>query len=194
MQGYVEKLKFNSSNTWRTDELFVKIKGDMRYLFAVMDDETRFWISQQIAYHKGKSSLRRLFHEAKEMTGKEPAIIISDGAPNFKHAIKKEYSPLTKHVADITLDGQRHNNKMERMNGEFRDREKVMRGLKTGGSPVLRGYQIFHNFIREHESLNGRTPAEASGIKVEGDNRWKTLIQNAVMSSRETARKSEVVS
>jgi hypothetical protein len=30
------------------------------------------------------------------------------------------------------------------------------------------GYQIFHNYIREHEGLDGKTPAEACGIKVEG--------------------------
>jgi hypothetical protein len=41
------------------------------------------------------------------------------------------------------------------------------------------GYQIFHNFIRPHEGLEGRTPAEACGIKVEGNNKWITLIQNA---------------
>ncbi|MDG6905449.1 MAG: IS6 family transposase [Nitrososphaerota archaeon] len=188
MQDYVERLHINSSNTWRTDELYVKVKGDMKYLFAVMDDETRFWISQQIAYHKGTSNIRRLFAEAKERTGKEPAKVISDGAPNYKFAIQREYSKQTKHIAEITLDGERHNNKMERMNGEFRDREKVMRGLKSVKSPAFRGYQIFHNFIREHEGLNGKTPAEASGIKIEGENKWKTLIENASMSRTETAR------
>jgi hypothetical protein len=30
-----------------------------------------------------------------------------------------------------------------------------------------------------HEALNGKTPSEACGIKVEGENKWKTLIQNA---------------
>ena len=29
------------------------------------------------------------------------------------------------------------------------------------------------------ESLNGKTPSETCGIKVEGENKWKTLIQNA---------------
>ena len=33
--------------------------------------------------------------------------------------------------------------------------------------------------IRPHEALNGKTPADACGIKVEGENKWKTLIQNA---------------
>jgi hypothetical protein len=30
---------------------------------------------------------------------------------------------------------------MERMNGEIRDREKTMRGLKTKDTPILTGYQ-----------------------------------------------------
>lgn len=34
-----------------------------------------------------------------------------------------------RHVRNIRLGGQPTNNKMERLNGEIRDREKVMRGL-----------------------------------------------------------------
>jgi hypothetical protein len=42
-----------------------------------------------------------------------------------------------------------------------------------------RAYQVFHNYIRPHMGLDGKTPAEAAGIKVEGNDKWKTLIQNA---------------
>jgi putative transposase len=68
---------------------------------------------------------------------------------------------------------------MERMNGEIRDREKTMRGLKRNRTPILSGYQIYHNYIRPHEALDGKTPAEACGITIEGETKWKTLIQNA---------------
>jgi hypothetical protein len=68
---------------------------------------------------------------------------------------------------------------MERQNGEWRDREKVMRSLKSEASPVIAGMQVYHNFIRPHMGLKGKTPAEAAGIKVEGENPWLTLIQNA---------------
>ncbi len=54
-----------------------------------------------------------------------------------------------------------------------------MRGLKKMDTPILTGYQIYHNYIREHEGLNGITPAEASGIKIEGQNKRITVIQNA---------------
>lgn len=83
------------------------------------------------------------------------------------------------HVREITLEGAVHNNKMERMNGEVRDREKVMRGMRRMDSPISKGFQIYHNFIRPHESLNGAPPAEKAGIKVEGENKWLTIIQNA---------------
>ena len=68
---------------------------------------------------------------------------------------------------------------MERLNGEVRDREKVMRGLKKSDTTILTGYQLFHNYLRPHEGLKNKTPAEACGIKIEGQNKWKTLIQNA---------------
>jgi hypothetical protein len=69
---------------------------------------------------------------------------------------------------------------MERMNGEVRDREKTLRGLKKMDTSILKGYQLFHNYIREHEALDGKTPAEKCGISIEGSNKWKTIIENSV--------------
>ena len=68
---------------------------------------------------------------------------------------------------------------MKRMNGEVRDREEVMRGLKKTNTAILKGYQIYHNYFREHQGLDGKTPAEAANIKIEGQNKWVTVIQNA---------------
>jgi putative transposase len=68
---------------------------------------------------------------------------------------------------------------MERLNGEIRDREKTMRGIKKSDTAILTGYQLYHNYFREHEGLSGKTPAEIAGIKIEGQNKWITVIQNA---------------
>lgn len=81
------------------------------------------------------------------------------------------------------MQGDHNNNKMERLNGEIRDREKTMRGLKKKDTSILKGYQLFHNYIRPHQGLEGKTPSEVAGIKVEGDNKWMTLIQNASRGS-----------
>lgn len=74
---------------------------------------------------------------------------------------------------------------MERMNGEVRDREKVLRGLKKENSPVLKGYQLYHNFFRPHDGLDGKTPADAAGIEIQGANRWLTVIQRATLAQKQ---------
>jgi transposase-like protein len=184
MGQYIEKIVPNVSDTWRADELYIKIKGDMKYLFALMDDETRYWIAQEVAETKYKHNARKLFQLGQKVAGKKPMTLITDGLRVYHNALKKEFwthkiETRTKHIQHITLRSDHNNNKMERSNGEIRDREKTMRGLKTKETPILSGYQIFHNYIRAHEGLEGRTPSEACGIKVEGQNKWKTLIQNA---------------
>ena len=40
MQKYLDKITPNVSDVWRADELFLKVKGNNKYLFAFMDDET----------------------------------------------------------------------------------------------------------------------------------------------------------
>jgi transposase-like protein len=184
MERYLDQIRPNLSPTWRADELYVKIKGDMKYLFAVMDDQTRFWIAQEVADTKDRHDAGSLFHRSAEVAGKVPSLLITDGLRSYHNAFKKEYQtnhghggPI--HVKEIRLAGKIHNNKMERLNGEVRDREQNFRGLKTVDSPILKGYQLFHNYIRPHEGLNGDTPADRVGIKVEGENKWITLIQNA---------------
>lgn len=155
MKEYVEKITPDVGDTWRADELYVKVKGDMKYLFALMDDETRFLIAQEVAESKYNHDARRLFEEGKRITGEKPETLITDGLPAYHDAYKKEFwtlkSPRTKHISTIKIKGDVNNNKRERLNGEIRDREKVLRGLKRRDSPVLTGYQIYHNYIRPHE-------------------------------------------
>ncbi len=50
---------------------------------------------------------------------------------------------------------------MERMNEEIRDRERVMRTLEKPDTAILNGMQVYHNYIRPHEALKGKTPSEA---------------------------------
>lgn len=64
-----------------------------------------------------------------------------------------------------------------------------MRGIKKKRTVILQGYQIYHKYIRPHEALNGKTPADACGITIEGNNKWLTLIQNASKSMEEMPKR-----
>ncbi len=82
----------------------------------------------------------------------------------------------------IHLAGKRdrdNNNKMERLNGEIRDREKVFRGLKKTDTAILDGMRVYYNYTKKHGALDGQTPAESALISMDGTNKWKTIIQNA---------------
>jgi transposase InsO family protein len=121
----------------------------------------------------------------KRVTRKKPKTLITDGLQSYRDAWFREFFMVeketrTEHIRHIRFQDNANNNKMERLNGEIRDREKVMRGLKKNDTPLLTGYQIYHNYVRPHQGLNGKTPAEACGIEVKGDNKWMTLIQNAI--------------
>jgi putative transposase len=80
------------------------------------------------------------------------------------------------HISNVALAGGL-NNSIERMHGSIREREKVMRGLKSMETPFIEGNKIYYNFIRPHESLGGKTPAEKAGVGVSGENRWMELLK-----------------
>jgi len=69
-------------------------------------------------------------------------VLITDGLPAYYDAFNKEFytntKPQSKHINAIKLDG-----------------------LKVEDTPILPGYQIFHNLMRPHISLKGKTPAES---------------------------------
>lgn len=55
-----------------------------------------------------------------------------------------------------------------------------MRGLKIESTPIVDGHRIYHNFIKSHMALEGRTPSEEAGITVEGNNKWLTLMKTSI--------------
>ncbi len=67
------------------------------------------------------------------------------------------------------------------MNGTFREREKITRGMdhKESAQKLIDAYRIHYNFIRGHSGI-GKTPAEQAGIKLDlGSNKIENLIKMA---------------
>ena len=144
-----------------------------------------------MATNKGTDDVRSMFRNAERIAGKTPAKLISDGAGNFAEAHHDEYAPRnylwkdSVHESHVRMDGDPNNNQMESFNGNtIRHREKVVRGLKNEDSAILTGLQIYHNHVRPHLGLpDGQTPGEAAGIRIEGDDKWLTLIRAAAKSN-----------
>jgi len=112
-----------------------------------------------------------------------PRCIVTDGLQSYKKAIKKEFhtnTHETNHLYNVGLQHHPNNNHVERLHGTIRGREKTMRGLKTDDTPIVEGHRLYYNFIKPHESLNGKTPSEEAGITIDGKDKWFTLMKTAM--------------
>ena len=180
---YLKNITPRLSNWVRADEVWLNIKGKQNYLFASICDDTRFFIAKDIADTKFQHNADHLLEMTKQVAGnKSPKHFITDGLPAYMKSSKKVFGKDTLHTRHIHLKGDKQNNKMERFNGSFRDREQVFRGLKKQDSSIIDGYYIYYNFTRKHLALNGLTPSESAGIIIDGKNKWKILIQNASLN------------
>ena len=157
MDRFMDDITPRVGEQWRTDEIFLTIRGNHRYLFAMLDSETRYWLARTVAEHKGNDDVAPLFMKAKEVAGKVPERLISDGAANFGHAHRKQYAAKnflhkdSEHVRHIHMAGDMNNNPMESFNGNtVRLREEATRGLKREDSAILTGLRLYHNHVRPH--------------------------------------------
>jgi putative transposase len=185
----------NLSGIYHVDEMVVNVrreemaKGHYQWLWNLMDDTTRFWISSKISQRREVEDARAVFQDAKNKT-LTPKAIIHDGLPSYDEAFQKEYftckNPRVKNIRSISVRNEGLNSRVERLNGTMRDREKVMRGMNTKESAqkIIEAMRIHYNFCREHSKL-GKTPAEQAGIKLElGENKIENLIRLASMTSQ----------
>jgi putative transposase len=73
-----------------------------------MDDETRFWIAQEVADTKYMHDAQNLFHKGKQAMDKKPSTLITDGLRSYHDAFKEFYTnikPRTEHVNTIRMSG-----------------------------------------------------------------------------------------
>ena len=182
------------SGIYHVDEMMVHVRrekqemGHYQWLWNVMDNSTKFWISSVVSQRREVQDARKVFQDTKSKTV-TPKAIIHDGLQSYNEAFNREYftntNPRVKNIRSISVRNEGLNSVVERLNGSVREREKIMRGMQTKetAQKIIEAMRIHYNFCREHSKL-GKTPAEASGIKVEGG-KILTLIQNAVLKFAE---------
>jgi putative transposase len=164
------------SGIYHVDEMMIHVRrenheiGHYQWLWNLMDNTTRFWISSIVSQRREVIDARRVFQDVKQKTGL-PKAIIHDGLPSYDKAYQKEFytlkNPRVKNIRSISVRHEGLNSVQERLNNTVRDKEKVMRGLNTKDSAqkLIEAMRIHYNFCREHSTL-GKTPAEEAGISI----------------------------
>lgn len=78
--------------------------------------------------------------------------------------------------------GEGFNIWIERLHNTIRQRTQNFRGFHGSAKSayaLMKGLEIFYNFIRKHETSKGKTPSELAvpDIKFKTANRWLELIE-----------------
>jgi len=186
---YAEKNKVNVGNIWHSDEttVFIKEEDKKRYyqwIWNVMDAKTRYLLACQVTEDRFVADARKALKQAKSVTNVRPDAVVTDGLQAYKEAVKAEFYDVSAfiqnpHIRLKDFETKPNNNILERLNGTFRERTKVMRSLDSGAGAAefAAGMQTYYNYIRPHMGINGMTPAQMANIPINlMGNRWMTMI------------------
>lgn len=150
-----------------------------------LPSETRYLLASKVSEGRDISGALKAFQTAiKNANGALPETVMTDAHKSYSIGMKWAFDSVgakPKHVKNcgVNKGGHQTNNRIERLNGTMRERVKVTRGWKSYQTPIAEGPRIAYNFVKPHQALGGRTPAEAAGLKPKG---WKELMELAVQN------------
>lgn len=190
---YSERYKAEVGNIWHSDEMtvFIKKEGEKKYyewIWNVMDAKTRYLLACEVTKERYVDDARKPLQQAKEVANRRPDAIVTDGLQAYQRAIIAEFYDVSAsiqnpHIRLKDFETKPNNNIVERLNGTFRERIKVMRSLNSSSTAaeMMTGFQTYYNYIRSHQGIGGLTPAQMARIPINlTGNRWETMIGLAV--------------
>ena len=154
-------------DTWIADETVLKIGGQNVWLWDIIDKDTRFLLASRVSLNRGTKDAQLLMEQAEKKAGKTPKVVITDQLRAYLDGIELAYGADTEHKqgSPFAIDDS-STSEIERFHGTIKERTKVMRGLKNMESAIqfTDGFMAHYNFLRPHEALDGKTPAEEAKI------------------------------
>ena len=172
-------------NTWIADETVLKLdKGINVWFWDIIDADTRFLIASRASLTRNAKDAQILMEKAHKKAGKYPKEVITDKLGSYNDGISLGLQGYSEHIQgspfNVRESGE-STSQIERFHGTIKDRTKVMRSFRNMDTlnQFMDGYLVFYNYFKPHESLGGKTPAEASKIDY-SIKHWKDLIQKPV--------------
>jgi putative transposase len=185
IQKYTEYIKDSIKDyhpkvgdTWIADETVVKIGGQQLWLWDIIDERTRFLLASRLSISRTTRDAQILMDRAVKMAGKHPKVVLTDKLASY---LDVRYGKDTEHIQGSPfriLSSGESTSQIERFHGTIKARTKVMRGLKNieSAHDFVDGFLAYYNYLRPHETLENKTPAEVAGINYPYKN-WDELIR-----------------
>ena len=165
--SHVKDYRPTVGSIWVADETVLKTDAGNIWFWDIIDVKTRFLLASHVSDTRRTVDAQKLVEAAARRAGKVPRVIVTDKLRAYLDGIELAFGADTQHVQSKPFEIQNRNNIIERFHGTLKGRTKVMRGLKSLESAKFftDGWLVHYNFLRPHDFLNGRTPAEAAGVK-----------------------------
>lgn len=184
---YTDRLPLKTGYELQVDEMEYKTKGRQSWFVDVLDTETRYMVYSAYVRNRSIGDLKTALLKSKKRTGDQIKVVTTDGLTAYEKIVKHSfgYNNHTRnwnvtHKRVTASKGQGFNHKIERLHNSIRERTKVFRGFKSieSANNIMKGYEIFYNFIRKHQAIE-KCPYELAipTLKLETNNKWKELIQ-----------------
>ncbi len=181
---YAATLTPQLSGLWHEDETMLSCEGRNVWFWEMIDEDTRFMVASHISGTRTFQDTVAIFKKGFEQSKVRPRAVFVDGSHVYQPAFNRVFYTLRKDtrpelVQRVGIRARETNNLVERLHGTLKDRTKPMRGLKSFESTkaLLEGYAIHYNYVRPHQSLNGKTPAQAA--RTQAPSTWRGLIEEA---------------
>lgn len=182
--------EFVSAEVWGVDEMILNVKdtkkmgkGFYDWVWTIIDPQTRFIIATEVSKRREIADAQKIMQSGKEKSSSTPNYVISDSLNSYQKAIRNELDVRkTAHIKTKSLSDGFANRPIERYHNEIREITRTKRGFGNDKSAqnFVDNYRTYHNFVRSHSGLDGKTPAEASGIDLGlGENKIKDLIEQS---------------
>jgi transposase-like protein len=166
---YFDQFQPKVGDTWVADETVVKLDNHTNiWLWDIIDTKTRFLLASKISYRREMADAKILFALAYKRAGKKPKEILTDGLNLYPEAVESVYGEDVHYRSNPFVkngDGEA-TRPIERWHETLKERTKVLYALKDTESALafLDGFIAYYNFIRKHDGLENKTPAEVAGV------------------------------
>ena len=150
---WMDNQQVPTGDRWHIDETIIKVDGQHRYLWNVLDSESRFLLATHVSKDRNRSNTRKPIQKAKQATPDRPLEVFTDGMKTYSQAIMRElgqrgtygirgfWSP---HYRVPSIRAPISNNRVERFHGTEKERIKVMRGFDqdVGSADIMEGFRV----------------------------------------------------
>src|SRR4030066_525992 len=172
------------SGLWHEDETMLQCEGRSIWFWEMIDEDTKFMVASHISNTRTFEDTVSVFKKGFEQSKVRPRAVFVNGSHVYSSAFNKVFYTMRKDtrpelVQRVGIKARETNNIVERLHCTLKDRTRVMRGLKSYDSTklLLEGWSVHYNCVRPHQSLGGKTPAQAARMDI--PNNWKGLIEQA---------------